>query len=524
MTPHHYMNNRWKYGIYRSICNKSINHTKYNNIQHNIIYLSSTHHHVLIRSHGRSPSIQSIVTSTLHNNQTSTAPSVNPFTPQPHDPTPSYLPQNKLLRYIIYFTVAGVAVYIIPPLHWCITTIQRFLRTLYTMAAVAIDYKYFFMTHRDDTQIDYNDLLSQVHERSADRILYLCMSNKGLYIKTGQYMASMNHVLPPEYLNKLKVLQDQAPSISFDTVTQVICNELNITQLSDKFQYFHRTPLAAASLAQVHYAISNDNRELAIKIQYPQLRTDFVVDMIANYLVLTLGGKLFYNFPMSWLHDELKSNLIKELDFCVEGQNADRCRQQLLDGNVRNVRVPIVHWDLSNTRVLALEYIHGMKINDTVTQLQYGIHSKSAVQLSIQALSEQIFLHGFVHCDPHPGNIFVRPTNIQYKHPIATQAQHTLQQYNMNNNNDVLPGTELLSDSIAADNTQTTVHNTMSLPSSTQFEIILLDHGLYREISEFVRLSYCKLWEALILHDDQRVIKYCAELGVNNHWVCHWAN
>jgi hypothetical protein len=241
---------------------------------------------------------------------------------------------------------------------------RRSLRAAKIMATISIDYKFTYWWHpelsdktlgdealevadralsgRDlqedaaqltDEQRSMLALRSALHQRNADRLLHLLQRNKGLYIKVGQVrrvcrqmqglacrnqlkptqaLSAMNHILPKEYTSTLRVLQDHAPSVSFDIVRNTIESELGAT-LESVFERFDQVPIASASLAQVHYAITRAGERVAVKVQYPELRQQFPGDMFVHKWTLRVADVLFSNFELAWSHEEIESNLAKEV-------------------------------------------------------------------------------------------------------------------------------------------------------------------------------------------------------------------
>ena len=165
----------------------------------------------------------------------------------------------------------------------------RFGSTVYCATHVVVDYKW--DKYKDpDTP---TRMKKELHQRSADRILGLCKQHGGILIKAGQYVGTMNHVLPKEYTSTLSKLQDNAPTLPFEKIKPVLLESLNVNNLDEIFDVFNEKPVAAASLAQVHYAKTNEkygNRECAIKVQYPglprQVRGDLVsLKVITKFVV-----------------------------------------------------------------------------------------------------------------------------------------------------------------------------------------------------------------------------------------------
>ncbi|KAL6043906.1 putative aarF domain-containing protein kinase 5, variant 2 [Balamuthia mandrillaris] len=380
-------------------------------------------------------------------------------------------------------------------------TVVRGGRTLLTMAAIAADYKYTWWRYKPIEGDAVSEQMakeqtSQVHKRSAERLLRLCQTNKGLYIKVGQYLSSM--VIPREYTTTLRVLQDQAPSVDFSVVRQVFMEDLGHPP-EHFFKEFEEKPLAAASLAQVHRAITHDGREVAVKVQYPNLRVEFAGDMWTHETVLKIAPIVFEGFDLAWAHEEIESNLVKELDFENEGRNAERCARNFKD-NPR-IYVPKIYWDLTSKRILGMEFIHGLKITQTEKiKEDLSLDVAAVVGTAIKAMAEQIYVHGFVHCDPHPGNLFVRRTPCSLSSSSFPSSP--------------TPSSSWLSSLFSL------LHHpqsqTRAKGGKKDFQLVILDHGLYRQLSEKTRITYCRLWESLILRDDVNVAKHSKALGVDN--------
>ncbi|XP_030857853.1 aarF domain-containing protein kinase 1 isoform X5 [Gorilla gorilla gorilla] len=225
---------------------------------------------------------------------------------------------------------------------------------------------------------EYLQLRSKVHLRSARRLCELCCANRGTFIKVGQHLGALDYLLPEEYTSTLKVLHSQAPQSSMQEIRQVIREDLG-KEIHDLFQSFDDTPLGTASLAQVHKAVLHDGRTVAVKVQHPKVRAQSSKDILLMEVLVLAVKQLFPEFEFMWLVDEAKKNLPLELDFLNEGRNAEKVSQMLK------------HFDF-------------LKISRHLGKMY----------------SEMIFVNGFVHCDPHPGNVLVR------KHPGTGKAEIVL--------------------------------------------------------------------------------------------------
>ncbi|XP_073494242.1 aarF domain-containing protein kinase 1 isoform X1 [Phyllobates terribilis] len=334
--------------------------------------------------------------------------------------------------------------------------VVRIGRAVLTTAAVTWDYLVTLRHVPPDSQ-EYEVVRSQVHARSARRLLDLCCANRGTYIKVGQHLGALEYLLPPEYTRTLSVLHSRAPATPLPDVLHIIQEELG-TETSDLFAQFEETPLGAASLAQVHRAVLRDGRTVAVKVQHPKVRQQSSRDIMIMEVLLRAVKKVFPQFEFMWLVEEAKKNLPRELDFLNEARNAEK-----MAAMVRKfpfLRIPKIHWDVSTERVLVMEYVEGGQANDLHYMERNGIDVNQVSRALGKLYSEMIFVHGFVHCDPHPGNVLIRRRE-----------------------------------------------------GSRSPEIVLLDHGLYQELTDNFRLNYCHLWQALISADMTGIRIYSQRLG-----------
>jgi predicted unusual protein kinase regulating ubiquinone biosynthesis (AarF/ABC1/UbiB family) len=247
--------------------------------------------------------------------------------------------------------------------------------------------------------------LDPTHERAAKVVLRLALDLRGVIIKTCQAVATRSDQFPPAFVNHLKQLHDAVPPKPFEVIRGVVERELG-KPLDAVFSAFDEAPLASASLAQVHAARLRDGREVAVKVQYPDIEEIVRVD-IRNLRRACRVYERFDPQPLELLPllDELVSHTALELDFLREADSAERVRR-LFAPNPR-VLVPAVHREWSTRRVLVMERVGGMKITDVDALVAAGLVPADVVQDLMDVWVRMILAEGFFQADPHPGNLFV---------------------------------------------------------------------------------------------------------------------
>ncbi len=247
--------------------------------------------------------------------------------------------------------------------------------------------------------------LSRLHRRNAALIREKALEMKGVMIKVGQFLSSRKDFLPDEFVEELSELQDQVPPHDFVEIRQRIINELGSAP-EDLFSEFDTEPIAAASLGQVHRAVLKDGREVAVKVQYPGIEKIIETDIkMFEFLITLMRGRMGW-IDLRVLHGEFSKIVRAELDYVAEGRNAERFRQNF--SSDERVVIPRVYWKFSSAKVLTLEFVGGIKITECALIKASGVDCRKLVGLLSETYAKMIFVHGFFHCDPHPGNIFVQ--------------------------------------------------------------------------------------------------------------------
>lgn len=303
------------------------------------------------------------------------------------------------------------------------------------------------------------DRKGQIHRKAALRLLSLCQTNGGTYIKIGQHLANLDYLIPNEYIEVLSSLFDSAPKSRFEDVCAVVMEDLG-EHPDDLFDSFEREPIASASLAQVHVAYEKETgRKLAIKVQHRGLRETSKGDLLALTMVVHIVNRLFTDFTFAWIAEEIAPQLPKELDFCNEGKNAERASSYMKMTGMACI-IPKIRWKQTSRRVLSMEFEEGFKATDLESIEKAGLKKTDIAKLISSVFNSQVFLSSFVHCDPHPANVLIRAN--RYGKP----------------------------------------------------EVVLVDHGLYKEIDDSFRLRYASLWKSLMLADLKGIETSCKSLGV----------
>ncbi|CAK7264828.1 hypothetical protein SEPCBS57363_001278 [Sporothrix epigloea] len=442
-------------------------------------------------------------------------------------------------RRLLVVGVIGGAIYLVDRQVYA-AGIVRSLRTFGTGVIVALDYKINF---RPDplpiigTPGDVSDL----HRRNAERVSELLRHNGGLYLKIGQAIAMQSAVLPPEFQRMFARMFDDAPQNSWAAVEKVVRDDFGGRSVEEVFGVsftgeagkgvMERKARASASVAQVHWARLPDGREVAIKIQKPEIAKQIGWDLWAFKVVAKVYSSWF-DLPLYSLVPFVAERLLLETDFLNEAKNSETMRELInaepsLSGRVY---VPPVYYELSSRRVLTTEWIEGVRLwdkeaiskpwrggrgisspgvhgaklpspdmdvlrnsvraaasarsqlsarpgdNDMRDSLLLkpersewrgpgykgglGLSTTDVMTTMIDLFSAQMFKWGVVHCDPHPGNMFVRRK------------------------------------------------------ASGQAELVLIDHGLYVYMSPKFRHQYSVFWKSMLTLDHATVAATCAEWGI----------
>jgi ubiquinone biosynthesis protein len=232
------------------------------------------------------------------------------------------------------------------------------------------------------------------------------------FVKFGQVLSTRPDVVPEAYIEKLEELQDSVDPFSFAEVETIVEEELG-ARISKLFADFDNVPVAAASLGQVHHAVLRDGRDVVVKVQRPNVRTQVPEDLeifaeIASFLDKHSSVARKMNIVGSVR--QITRSLLSELNYLHEARNIETFRRNLSD--FPKIYIPAVIHDFTTSRVLTMELIRGKKVSK-ITPLEVIDHDYvELAKVLVQAYLKQITVDGFWHSDPHPGNVFVREDQI----------------------------------------------------------------------------------------------------------------
>jgi aarF domain-containing kinase len=272
----------------------------------------------------------------------------------------------------------------------------------------------------------------------------------------------MNYLLPNEWCDTFIPLQDKCPVSSYESIEEMVLKDTGI-HLSEYFSEFEEVPIGAASLAQVHRAVVKETgQNVAVKVQHPALDEWAKLDLALTRFSFETLKRWFPEYDLTWLSNEMEESLPQELDFYREGQNAIRAREYFSHVPDAPVIIPEVIW--AKRRILVMDMVSGHRPDDLKYLDENGIDRDEVSAALARIFNEMIFgTNAPLHCDPHGGNIAIR-------HNPSRRRPHN-------------------------------------------FDVIMYDHGLYRDIPTDIRRSYAKLWLAVIDADEKNMRKYAYEVA-----------
>jgi predicted unusual protein kinase regulating ubiquinone biosynthesis (AarF/ABC1/UbiB family) len=231
------------------------------------------------------------------------------------------------------------------------------------------------------------------------------------YVKVGQLLSTRADLLPAAFLEALTRLQDRVEPFPYADVEAIVTAELGV-KISKAFAEFEKTPVAAASLGQVHRARLRNGRPVAVKVQRPGIQDQILKDLEVLAEIAesadehTEAGQ---RFGFSGMLEEFRKTLLRELDYRLEARNLETLATNLAEFD--RIVVPAPVEDYTTSRVLTTDYIRGQKVTSLHPVVQLDLDGDVLAEQLFRAYLKQILVDGFVHADPHPGNVFLTEDN-----------------------------------------------------------------------------------------------------------------
>jgi ubiquinone biosynthesis protein len=267
------------------------------------------------------------------------------------------------------------------------------------------------LTERDMKKGNEDEDWSTKDQDVGKRLRYTLQELGPTFVKLGQIASSRRDLVPTEIIHELEKLQEHVQAVPFSTIRMIVEAELGDT-LDNLFDSFNEEPLAAASIGQVHVAKLPSGEEVAVKVQRPNIKQTVETDLeilyeIARFLEEnTVWAKTYH---IKEIIKEFSESLRDELDYKVEGRSADRVAKQFKEQP--SIQIPKIHWDFSTAKILTMELVTGIRVND-IKQLDDGGYDRKLIaERVVDALFFQVLEKGFFHGDPHPGNVYILPDN-----------------------------------------------------------------------------------------------------------------
>ncbi|MDF9841281.1 MULTISPECIES: AarF/UbiB family protein [unclassified Paenibacillus] len=248
-----------------------------------------------------------------------------------------------------------------------------------------------------------------LYRKQASYFTETAMDMGGLIIKLGQHVSAQVDFLPKEILDELSKLQDSVAPVDFSEIKRKVESELH-APVNELFADFNTTPIAAASLGQVHRATLRTGEQVAVKVMRPGVEDIIEIDSKSIQVAVGLlkrQSRIAALMDLDAVYEEFYDTVMDELDYQKEGRNAEEFQQQLK--HRKDIVVPGIYWSYTTSKVLTMAFMEGVKINNFAQLDAWGVDRMKLAKALLEIFVEQILVNGFFHADPHPGNVLVQP-------------------------------------------------------------------------------------------------------------------
>lgn len=283
----------------------------------------------------------------------------------------------------------------------------RLLSAYFVTTQVVLSYMALAASRRFRTPDGLARVTLAKHQRNARRIEAAIIRLRGLFIKVGQLISIMANFLPDAFREELRRLQDQVPPRPYRDIEARVREEFGGRAPGEVFAEFSATPVASASIGQVHVARLHSGERVAVKVQYPDIEEIVRTDLRALKRIFAILRWFMPDYGFDTIYREIREMVLAELDYRQEAGAIQRISTNF-EGRA-NVRFPRVILEFSTARVLTLEWMDGTKVGDLDGLGVQKIDRRKAAQICVEAYCQQIFIDGLYHADPHPGNLLLQP-------------------------------------------------------------------------------------------------------------------
>ncbi len=281
----------------------------------------------------------------------------------------------------------------------------RMRKAYWTAFIVLMSYFWLYLKGRIFGKKYYESKIIDLHLRNAERVKKAILHLQGLFIKVGQLLSILTNFLPKAFQEPLEALQNQIPARPFAEIEQQITVELG-EHPEQVFAEFDRSPLASASIGQVHRATLKTGEKVVVKVQHLNIKSISDVDLTVMQRLVKITAYFFDIKGIEHAYTQVKKMIEEELDFEQEANS-----MQLIATNLKdepNLFIPIVFSEYSTHHILTTKYCEGVKINDIQQLEAWNIDRTDLANRLVHAYCKMVFEDGFYHADPHPGNIMVQ--------------------------------------------------------------------------------------------------------------------
>ena len=310
-----------------------------------------------------------------------------------------------------------------------------------------------------------NGFNDDTHDYCGKKLSSIIKINRGSSIKLGQNLALHHHVLPFSFVKHMEQFCQENPCSTFKEVKKLFKKETG-KDIFEVFEYFDEKPVATGSIAQVHKAKFIDGNTVAVKIQHSQIINQTKGDVWVVKVSCDLAEYFFPDCKLKWIYKDFQRNMFEEVDFKKEVENM--LKATVLFKKDKRIVVPKPYKNLCTDRIIVMSYEEGSSICDVNYRKKNQISVKEISNILNDVFNKQIFEYGFVHADPHQGNLFVRKEKIN------------------------------------------------GIP---RLRLVLLDFGLFINLDADFQRSYSKLWRGIFTQDKSTIAQACKELGVKEYEV-----